>query len=399
MSNLKRSDSSAAIRNQLKKNYVIVPDVSPRIEIDRYRTIANAVQEEGYLSFGKKDYLRAYIDLQKFILLSSKIAGHPSYVSRPDIKKWVADQTARTFATLEHIVRKMDEQQDRILEEQMDRRLQATFDEEDEDIHIPKPTQIIADISQTIDTIQSTTTISSTSFSSSNNQKSDISIEEEEEIMSQAYSKRQESQRLHWEDIPLTANETLLTTTTTAAAATIITTSSIASVTPMVSGVQQLQLNMDDLSLLEGNRSLPPPPPPLSPPPPPPATLPTTTTLNASAPPLPPQSIPTVNSSVTTNNVPSKLQVLLPPATSSTNNNNSSTSISNAINSSSSSTTSSAAVTTLVHRPIDMSHYANKIITKEELLIIQYLLQSPQYVKYYSLFLNGCLIIFIFIFE
>lgn len=128
MSGKKRSDSSLAFRTQLKRDYVIVPEISSRVGIDRYVQIAMIAQEEAIKSSRRLEYSRVYIDLNKFLLLISKIATHPSYASRGDIKKWVKEQSEAAFTLLETTVASMDSLHDKLAEEALDRQLAEEFD-------------------------------------------------------------------------------------------------------------------------------------------------------------------------------------------------------------------------------------------------------------------------------
>lgn len=137
-----RSDSSSAFRLQLSREYVIVPDISPRIDIDRYIAIAKAVKDEAQRSIQKKAYSRAYIDYRKFLLLMTKIATHPSYTTRFDVKKWVKSESEAAFSVLEDIVTEMDAMQD-ILNEAA---LMAAFDGEDQNAVDTIRAEIISDL-------------------------------------------------------------------------------------------------------------------------------------------------------------------------------------------------------------------------------------------------------------
>eukprot|EP01033_Poteriospumella_lacustris_P010106 gene10106-7203_t len=128
MSQTKRSDSSAAFRAQLKRDYVQVPEVNSRIDIDRYVLFAKTPQEEANKAIKNGEFSRAYIDLSKFVLLLTKIATHASYAQRSDIKKWVKVNSEAAFQLLERVVCELDGQHDKRREEAIDQLLAVTFD-------------------------------------------------------------------------------------------------------------------------------------------------------------------------------------------------------------------------------------------------------------------------------
>lgn len=135
----KRSDSSKTLRQQLVKDYVVVPAVSPIIDVSRYVAIAKIAQEEARKSAKRQEYSRAYVDYRKFMDLAMKIAKHPSYPSRADVQQWYRAETSATFNELEDVVAAMDEIQDKILEAYIDRQLMAALDGDFGDDFSPTP--------------------------------------------------------------------------------------------------------------------------------------------------------------------------------------------------------------------------------------------------------------------
>lgn len=121
---------------------MIVPDISPRIDIDRYVTIAKAVKDEAQRSIQRKAFSRAYIDYRKFLLLMTKIATHPAYATRFDVKKWVKGESEMAFSVLEDVVTEMDAMQDTLNEAA----LMAAFDGEDQNTVDTIRAEIITDL-------------------------------------------------------------------------------------------------------------------------------------------------------------------------------------------------------------------------------------------------------------
>lgn len=125
---IKLKDASIYLRNQLKANYVTLPQVSPRIPIKRYFELAERLYKQAYQYYLKKEtqYINAYIDYQKFLLLTlDRIPKHPQYnlintstKSNPNLKNedkklieykiWLEGIRGTAFKTLEEVVRLMD---------------------------------------------------------------------------------------------------------------------------------------------------------------------------------------------------------------------------------------------------------------------------------------------------
>ena len=65
---IKLKDASIYLRNQLKANYVTLPQVSPRIPIKRYFELAERLNKQAYQYYLKKEtqYINAYIDYHHY---------------------------------------------------------------------------------------------------------------------------------------------------------------------------------------------------------------------------------------------------------------------------------------------------------------------------------------------
>ena len=119
-------DASIYLRNQLKANYVTLPQVSHRIPIERYFTLAERLYEQAIQYYQKKDsqYINAYIDYQKFLLLTldripkhqqyklintnSNGNGRPAEVALIKSKIWLEKVRIEALRSLEEIVKVMD---------------------------------------------------------------------------------------------------------------------------------------------------------------------------------------------------------------------------------------------------------------------------------------------------
>jgi hypothetical protein len=149
---LEIKDASIYLRNQLKSNYVIIPEISPRIPIERYFIMATRLHDQAYSYYRQKDkqLINAYIDYQKFLLLIlDRIPKHPQYktiivgnlpASLPpatmkeekrliEYKQWIEKMKLPSITILEELVKMMDlleYQKQKVLSEEA---LEATFDE------------------------------------------------------------------------------------------------------------------------------------------------------------------------------------------------------------------------------------------------------------------------------
>jgi hypothetical protein len=149
---LETKDASIYLRNQLKSNYVIIPEISPRIPIERYFIMATRLYDQAYTYYKQKDkqLINAYIDYQKFLLLIlDRIPKHPQYKTiivgklpaslSPatmkeekrliEYKQWIEKMKLPSITILEELVKMMDlleYQKQKVLSEEA---LEATFDE------------------------------------------------------------------------------------------------------------------------------------------------------------------------------------------------------------------------------------------------------------------------------
>jgi hypothetical protein len=154
-SSLEIKDASVYLRNQLKSNYVIIPEISPRIPIERYFILATRLYDQAYTYYKQKDkqLINAYIDYQKFLLLIlDRIPKHPQYKainvsklqvslsasSSPTVKEekklieykqWIEKMKLPSVTILEELVNMMDfleYQKQKALSEEV---LESNFDE------------------------------------------------------------------------------------------------------------------------------------------------------------------------------------------------------------------------------------------------------------------------------
>ena len=113
----KRSDSSLAIRNQLKESFVIVPDIKDTVSLLSYIQLARNLYYSSIESSNKGDLRRAYIDLYKFQkLVLEKIPTHKDYRSNSsklhDDKRWLEQIKATAMHNLELVVQNLDNEED-----------------------------------------------------------------------------------------------------------------------------------------------------------------------------------------------------------------------------------------------------------------------------------------------
>jgi hypothetical protein len=113
-------DASKYLRNQLNLQYVIVPKICDRVDLERYFILAKRSYEQAVASLRQHPdqlYL-AYIDFKKFLVLSvERIPTHPNYKtiqSKGDhklieYKKWMEDTRVKALSDLEGIVNCMDQ--------------------------------------------------------------------------------------------------------------------------------------------------------------------------------------------------------------------------------------------------------------------------------------------------
>jgi hypothetical protein len=148
---LEIKDASIYLRNQLKSNYVIIPEISPRIPIERYFIMATRLFDQAYTYYKQKDkhLINAYIDYQKFLLLIlDRIPKHPQYktinagkppASSPatmkeekklvEYKQWIEKMKLPSITILEELVKMMDLLEYQKQKDLSEEALEATFDE------------------------------------------------------------------------------------------------------------------------------------------------------------------------------------------------------------------------------------------------------------------------------
>jgi hypothetical protein len=113
----KRSDSSLALRNQLKESFVIVPDIKDSVSLLSYIQLARNIYYSSIDANNKGDLRRAYIDLYKFQkLVLEKIPTHINYRSNSSIlhddKRWLEQIKATAMHNLELVVQNLDNEED-----------------------------------------------------------------------------------------------------------------------------------------------------------------------------------------------------------------------------------------------------------------------------------------------
>lgn len=113
----KRSDSSLAIRNQLKESFVIVPDIKNTVSLLSYIQLARNLYYSSIDASNKGDLRRAYIDLYKFQkLVLEKIPTHNDYHSNSsklhDDKRWLEQTKPTAMYSLELVVQNLDNEED-----------------------------------------------------------------------------------------------------------------------------------------------------------------------------------------------------------------------------------------------------------------------------------------------
>lgn len=113
----KRSDSSLALRNQLKESFVIVPDITNTVSLLSYIQLARNLYYSSIDANNKGDLRRAYIDLYKFQkLVLEKIPTHTDYRNNSsklhDDKRWLEQIKATAMHNLELVVQNLDNEED-----------------------------------------------------------------------------------------------------------------------------------------------------------------------------------------------------------------------------------------------------------------------------------------------
>jgi hypothetical protein len=151
-------DASIFLRNQLKANYVILPEVSPRVSIERYFLLCERLYKQAYQYYQNKNIqlVNAYIDFQKFlILILDRIPKHPQYklinvkanvaaLSAHDrklveYKNWVEGMKVKAMLILEEIVGIMDKTEYEKQQTTIEQSLEDEFDNIPISTTIPPP--------------------------------------------------------------------------------------------------------------------------------------------------------------------------------------------------------------------------------------------------------------------
>ena len=138
-SSQQRSNSSLLFREQLKREYVILPDVLTSIPIDVYLRFADSLCDDGKHSFEQHDLSRAYVQKQKFVtFVLYKLPCHPDWNSKKHTKAALLRTANASLQELEDIVTSMDANEDRCRDEANKLLLIDEFDGfESDDINTP----------------------------------------------------------------------------------------------------------------------------------------------------------------------------------------------------------------------------------------------------------------------
>jgi len=108
-SSQQRSNSSLLFREQLKREYVILPDVLTSIPIDVYLRFADSLCDDGKHSFEQHDLSRAYVQKQKFVtFVLYKLPCHPDWNMKKHTKAALLKSASTSLQELEDIVTSMD---------------------------------------------------------------------------------------------------------------------------------------------------------------------------------------------------------------------------------------------------------------------------------------------------
>ena len=133
-----RSDSSASLREQLKRNYVVTPEITPKISFFNYMNFARNMYYSAIDALKKRppNLEICYVELHKFIFFAAqKLPEHPQYSSQVpkarDCRGWVKQALPSALAMLEDVVARLDAEEDFRLRHQVDLQLIDAFDEDD----------------------------------------------------------------------------------------------------------------------------------------------------------------------------------------------------------------------------------------------------------------------------
>eukprot|EP01038_Epipyxis_sp_PR26KG_P016430 gene16430-22402_t len=135
--NLDSSNSSFDHRQLLKQNYVIVPDVSPIVSIQKYLQLTQTLFQQAVKFYSNCEYASAYIDFQKILALMVNIKkkhhSYNDYIKSNKSGKTELDRIIiNTKPYLEETVRQMDREEDERISQRLDAALMEAFDDENQ---------------------------------------------------------------------------------------------------------------------------------------------------------------------------------------------------------------------------------------------------------------------------
>lgn len=112
-----RSDSSLQLRNHLKKNFVIIPDITDKVSLTSYIGLARNLYNGALAAQQNGNFRRAYIDLYKFQKLTLvKIPTHRDFQSNSHKlytdRKWLDKVKLPAMQNLEQVVEELDREED-----------------------------------------------------------------------------------------------------------------------------------------------------------------------------------------------------------------------------------------------------------------------------------------------
>ena len=113
-----RSNSSLSFREQLIREYVILPDILTSIPIDVYLRFAETLFDDGKQSYEQQDLSRAYVQKKKFVtFVLHKLPIHQDWNIKKHTKAALLRAADASLKELEDIVTSMDANEDSCREE------------------------------------------------------------------------------------------------------------------------------------------------------------------------------------------------------------------------------------------------------------------------------------------
>lgn len=122
----------------LKRHFVIIPAVNPRVDVGRYIFYAKGVYEDALSNYKRNNIVSAFIELEKFFtLVVDRIPTHPNHRNPQHDRKleeqlqWMKGTMVSAVDLLEDVVCKMDLEQDRLQQRELEYRLIDEFDSDE----------------------------------------------------------------------------------------------------------------------------------------------------------------------------------------------------------------------------------------------------------------------------